>query len=416
VTAGSSEGYRWSATRLEVWVTHAWVGIDVGKEHHWAVALDADGQVLLSRRVSNDEAAIVELVDQVSARATHLRWAIDLTNGYAAMLLAVLWERDQPVVYLPGKAVNRAADGYRSEGKTDQKDALIIADQARLRRDFAQVRPPAELLTTLSLLVGYRRDLIADKQRMITRLRELLSSVFPSLERTFEFNRKGPLVLVARWQTPDAVRRAGRARIAAHLRRHSIPRAEDVAAAAVAAAATQTRALPGEQLVARLVGRLAEKLLDLREEVKSLDAELQQQFAQHPQAAVITSLPGMGTLLSAEFVVALGELANFSGPDHLAAYAGLAPVPRDSGRRTGNLHRPQRYNRTLQRVFYTSAMAVIGQPGPSRDYYLRKRSQGQRHIQAVIALSRRRVNVLWAMMRDDKHYAPGQARPALEAA
>ena len=53
---------------------------------------------------------------------------------------------------------------------------------------------------------------------------------------------------------------------------------------------------------------------------------------------------------------------------------------------------------------------------PSRDYYLRKRSQGQRHIQAVIALSRRRVNVLWAMMRDDKHYAPGQARPALEAA
>ncbi len=393
---------------------HAWVGIDVGKQHHWAVALDADGEVLLSRRVANDEAAIVELVDQVSARAGHLRWAVDLTNGYAAMLLAVLWERDQPVVYLPGKAVNRAADGYRSEGKTDRKDALIIADQARIRRDFARVRPPAELLTTLSLLVGYRRDLIADKQRMITRLRELLSSVFPGLERAFEFNRKGPLVLVARWQTPEAVRRAGRARIAAHLRRHSIPRAEDLAAAAVAA--TQTRALPGEALVARLVGRLAAKLLDLREEVKLLDAELQQQFDQHPQAAVITSLPGMGTLLSAEFVVALGEVANFSGPDHLAAYAGLAPVPRDSGRRTGNLHRPQRYNRTLQQVFYTSAMAVIGQPGPSRDYYLRKRSEGKRHIQAVMALARRRVNVLWAMVRDDKHYAAAPATSALQAA
>ncbi len=397
-------------------MTRAWVGIDVGKEHHWAVALDVNGEVLLSRRVANDEAAIVELVDQMSARAGHLRWAVDLTNGYAAMLLAVLWERDQPVVYLPGKAVNRAADGYRSEGKTDQKDALIIADQARVRRDFAQVKPPAELLTTLSLLVRHRRDLIADKQRMITRLRELLSSMFPALERAFEFNRKGPLVLVARWQTPDAVRRAGPARIAAHLRRHRIPRPEDVAATAIAAAATQTRTLPGEELVARLVGHLAEKLLALREEVKSLDIDLQQQFDQHPQAAVITSLPGMGTLLSAEFVVALGELANFAGPDHLAAYAGLAPVPRDSGRRTGNLHRPQRYNRTLQRVFYTSAMTIIGQPGPSRDYYLRKRSEGKRHIQAVMALSRRRVNVLWAMMRDNQHYTAAPATPALHAA
>lgn len=395
---------------------HAWVGIDVGKEHHWVVALDADGVVVLSRRVDNDEAAIVELVELLSERAECLRWAVDLTNGYAAMLLAVLWERDQPVVYLPGKAVNRAADGYRSEGKTDQKDALVIADQARVRRDFAQVKPPAELLTTLSLLLRHRRDLIADKQRMITRLRELLSSVFPGLERAFEFNRKGPLVLLARWQTPEAVCRAGATRIATQLRRHRIPKADDIAARAVAAATAQTRALPGQELVARLVGRLAGKLLGLRDEVKELDAELQQQFENHPQAALITSMPGMGTLLSAEFVVALGELANFSGPDHLAAYAGLAPVPRDSGRRTGNLHRPQRYNRSMQRVFYTSAMSVIGQPGPSRDYYLRKRSEGKRHIQAVIALSRRRVNVLWAMLRDNQPYTTPPVVPARSAA
>lgn len=397
-------------------MTHAWVGIDVGKEHHWAVVIDAEGRVLLSRRVANDEAAIVEFIDQVQQTTSHIRWAVDLTNGYAAMLLAVLWERDQPVLYLPGKAVNRAADGYRSEAKTDQKDALVIADQARVRRDFAQVNPVPALQTTLSLLVRHRRDLIADKQRMITRLRELLSSIFPGLERAFEFNRKGPLVLLARWQTPEAVRRAGPARIATHLRRHNIPKADEVAAHAMGAAAGQTRALPGEPLVAQLVRRLASKLLDLREEVKDLDADLQQQFERHPQAEVITSLPGMGTLLAAEFVVALGELANFSGPDQLAAYAGLAPMPRDSGRRTNNLHRPQRYNRTMQRVFYTSAMAVIGRPGASRDYYLRKRSEGNRHIQAVMALSRRRLNVLWAMMRDGQRYVPPAATPALNAA
>jgi Transposase len=39
-------------------------------------------------------------------------------------------------VHVPGIAVNRAADAYRGEGKTDAKDAAIIADQTRMRRDL----------------------------------------------------------------------------------------------------------------------------------------------------------------------------------------------------------------------------------------------------------------------------------------
>jgi transposase len=68
-------------------------------------------------------------------------------------------------------------------------------------------------------------------------------------------------------------------------------------------------------------------------------------FGAHPEAAIMRSLPGIGPLVAAEFTVAVGDLSTFPSADHLAAYAGLAPVPRDSGKRTGNMHRPQRYNR-----------------------------------------------------------------------
>jgi hypothetical protein len=71
----------------------------------------------------------------------------------------------------------------------------------------------------------------------------------------------------------------------------------------------------------------------------------------------------------------------------------LAPVPRDSGRIRGNLHKPQRYNRSLRRVFYISAMVAANRPGESRDYYQRKRAESSRIVQAKIALARRRVNV-----------------------
>jgi transposase len=80
----------------------------------------------------------------------------------------------------------------------------------------------------------------------------------------------------------------------------------------------------------------------------------------------------------------------------------LVPVPNDSGRRTGNLHRPKRYSRPLRHVFYLSAQTAMQRPGPNRDYYLKKRGQGRTHSQAVIALARRRVDVLWALLRENR--------------
>jgi hypothetical protein len=60
---------------------------------------------------------------------------------------------------VPGRVVNRAADGYRGEGKTDAKDARVIADQARRRHDFTPLRPDHSLIAELRLLVARRRDL-----------------------------------------------------------------------------------------------------------------------------------------------------------------------------------------------------------------------------------------------------------------
>jgi transposase IS116/IS110/IS902 family protein len=99
-------------------------------------------------------------------------------------------------------------------------------------------------------------------------------------------------------------------------------------------------------------------------------------------------------------------MAYFGSPDRLAAFAGLAPTPWDSGRIRGNLRRPRRYHRRLQRVFYYSALVSIGSCLESRRFYDRKRAEGKRHTQAVLALARRRVNVLWALLRDQRPYRP----------
>lgn len=52
---------------------------------------------------------------------------------------------------------------------------------------------------------------------------------------------------------------------------------------------------------------------------------------------------------------------------------------------------------------FLSAFASLNHP-PSRAYYDRKRAQGKRHNQAIIALARRRTDVLFAMLRDGTLY------------
>jgi transposase len=142
-------------------------------------------------------------------------------------------------------------------------------------------------------------------------------------------------------------------------------------------------------------------------EIGDTDAMIEERFRRHRHAEIILSMPGFGVILGAEFLAATGgDIAAFGSTDRLAAVAGLAPVPRDSGRISGNLKRPRRYNRRLLRACYLASHIAIRTDTASRIYYGRKRGQGKRHTQAVLALARRRLNVMWAMSRDHKPYQP----------
>ena len=391
-----------------------WSGVDAGKEHHHVVVIDAAGRVVLSRRVANDEPALAAVITEVIGRGQRVRWAIDLRDGAAALLLALLVAADAEVLYVPGRMVNRMTGAYRGEGKTDAKDARVIADQARMRHDLTPLEPGDELVTELRMLVARRTDLVTDRTRAINRLRAQMLEVCPALERALDLTREGPLTLVSGYATATAIRRLGEVELTEWLRHRGVRNAAKLAHTAVTAAASQTVRLPAEDIAAQLVTELAEEVMALNARIKSIDERIEGRFRRHHTAAVITSMPGIGVLLGAEFLVATGgDMAAFASADHLAGYAGLAPAPRDSGRRTGNLHRPKRYNRMLNRVFYTSAQVSIIRPGESRIFYDRKRAEGKKHTQAVLALARRRVNVLWALLRDNRPY---QQRPANAAA
>jgi len=396
-----------------------WVGIDVGKAHHHACAVDETGKVVFSKRLGNGQAEIEGLIARAGKAAGRVRWAVDMTSGSAGLLLAVLRQACAEVVYVPGRLVNRMAGAFAGEGKSDAKDAFTIAETARLRRDLTPIADPDRLVAELQVLTARREDLMGDWVRGVNRLRDLLASIFPALEAAFDYSTRSALVLLTGFQTPAGLRVAGAEGIAEYLRISGAWPKGIVAMVdkALAAAVAQSITLPTESTVAPLIARLAAQLLDLDREIKDLDKRITGTFGRHPHAASITSVNGFGAILGAQLLADTGGnlQATFGSSARLAAYAGLAPVPRDSGRVRGNLHRPKRYHRGLRRVFYLAALSAIRPDGPSRVFYQRKRAEGKLHIQALIALARRLIDVIWALLRDGRPFRPSPPTTAFAA-
>lgn len=274
--------------------------------------------------------------------------------------------------------------------------------------------PGDEIAVDLRTLTTRRLDLVFDRTRQINRLRAQLLEIFPALERSLDLVNKGPVMLLTGYQSPGAIRRARAKRIETWLKNRKVRGATALAKTAVEAAQAQHTAPPGEKLAAAMVVRLAKGVMSLDEEIAELDALIEARFREHPQAEMIRSLPGMGTQARRRVPRHHrrwhGRLRQRGPP---AGFAGLTPQPRDSGRVSGNLRRPRRYQRGLLRAMYLSALVSLQCCPASKAYYDRKRGEGKSHKQAVLALTRRRLNVLWAMMRDGEYY---QDSPPVTAA
>jgi transposase len=388
------------------------VGVDVAKQFHWAALVHAEtGKLLISRKVGNDPAAIQAFIDEVRAAEADYgpaTIAIDVLGGVAGLLQAMLSDADVRLVHVSGLAVNRARRATRGgEHKSDPRDAKVIADQIRLRGDeLRPVEPDSDADAELRLLVGRRRELVTDQTRRINRLRDLLASIHPGLERVTDPTHKIDASLLARYVTPAEIRRAGRRRITEYLRttgRHNTTTLNDLTERAMTAAQGQHTTVPGETVAADIVRDLARETLTSRDKLAAIDTRIAEVLARHPDAALVQSLPGMGATLTAEFLAVAGGITRFTSGDQLASAAGLAPVLQQSGK-MHYLRRATSGDKALKRVFYQSAFCALQRDPASRAFYDRKRAEGKRHHQALIALARRRINVLHAILRTRQPY------------
>ena len=161
--------------------------------------------------------------------------------------------------------------------------------------------------------------------------------------------------------------------------------------------------VPGTDSAGEIVSGLAEALAVLLKRRDILETRVAALLEAHPLAKVLTSMPGVAVRTGARILAEVGDASAFPTAAHLASYAGLTPTTRRSGTSLRGEGPPRGGNKTLKRALFLASFASLSSP-ESRAYYDRKRAEKKRHNAALICLTRRRVDVLHAMLRTKTTY------------
>ncbi|NHU86428.1 IS110 family transposase [Kocuria sp. JC486] len=382
------------------------VGLDVGKSEHHAVAVTTAGNTVYDKSLPNDEARLRAILEELATVHGPVLMVVDQPATIGALPVALAQATDGVhVAYLPGLAMRRIADLHPGAAKTDARDAAIIAEAARtMPHTLRDIRVDEEQIAELGVLAGFDDDLAAQITATSNRLRGILTQIHPALERVLGPRVTHPAVtdLLSRYPTPGKLQVAGRGHVRARLKKHAPRLAEALTEEIFTALGQQTVVVAGTEAAATVIPILAGQLAALTAQRTQVATQIEALVEAHPLSPVLTSMPGVGVRTAARILTeVVGK--DFQDAGHLASYAGIAPVTRRSGTSIRGEHAPRGGNKRLKRALFLSAFASLSH-GPSRAYYDRKRAQGKRHNQAIIALARRRTDVLYAMLRDGTLY------------
>ena len=397
-------------------------GIDWAEGHHDVALVDAAGTVVARQRVSDDAAGLAALLDLLAEHGDTpgdpVPVAIETPRG---LLVACLRATGRMVYPVNPMSVARYRDRLTvARRKSDKGDAAVLANI--LRTDLRVHRPlPAdsELAQAVAVLARAQQDAVWDRTAAHNKLRSHLREYYPGFLAAFAGARGGIMrpearVILAAAPTPAAAAKLTPARLAALLKKAGRQRGIDAEAKRLRDAFRheQMRQLP---LVEDAMGRQSLALLrQLDAACRSAD-ELGQaateSFSQHPDAGIITSFPGIGTLTGARILGEIGDdRSRFQDARGLKAYAGSAPITRASGKSRSVTHRRIKNNR-LAAAGYAWAFAALSASPGARAHYDRRTKAGDRHAAAERNLFNRLLGCLFHCLRTGQHYNEKTAFP-----
>jgi transposase len=395
-------------------------GVDWGGENHQLCVVSPLGQRLLEARVAHDVAGLTELDRLLGRFGSRVPVAIERSEG---LLVEHLQAAGHAVFPVSPRISARARERYKvASVKDDRFDAFVLADTLRFEHDhWAPLAVPSPQLAEIRALTRDRDRLLEAQQAIESQLRAILEAYHPAPVRLFSsLDRQITLSFITDYPTPATASRVKATRMAGFLERHHytgrVPaqtlaerlREHLLTASPGTVAGKSFSALSFTQLLQALNRQLAE-----------FDDAIAAAVAEHPDAGIFASFPGVGPTLTAVLLAEIGEDRNrFPEDAVLLAEAGLAPVTRASGRSRSVRFRYAANSRLREATMWWAFNSIKLSPWAAAAFREARDQRGQRYHRALRGLAARWTRVLWRCWTDRQPYDPARhgAATALTAA
>jgi hypothetical protein len=384
-------------------------GLDWAEAHHDVHVEDEQGRKLGGGRLPEGVEGIARFHELVARHADEPgQVVIGIETGRGLFVSALVAAGYQVFAVNPMSA-SRYRDRHGSSGaKSDPGDAKVLADLVRTdRHNHRPVAGDSDLAEGIKALARAHQSMVWARRRQASQLRSALREFYPAALDAFDDLTSNDAIAVLRAAPQPALGAAlSRAQITAALRRGGRTRRLAERTAAVQAALRSPQLQPAPALAAAMgaaVSALAGVIGEMNTQITVLETQLAADFEQHPDAEVVRSLPGLGTILSARV---LGEFGD--EPDRYATaksrknYAGTAPITRASGTRRAVLARHVRNKRLADAIYLWAFASLTASPG-ARAFYDARRAAGDTHHQALRTLGNRLVGILHGCLA---HHTP----------
>jgi transposase len=388
------------------------VGDDWAEDHHDVEVMDAAGRTLAKARLPEGVAGIARLHAMIGAQlgedAEQAQVMVGIETDRGPWVAALVAAGYTVFAINPLQAARYRERLSVSGAKSDPADAHTLANA--VRTDSHQLRPVAgdsAEAEAVKVVTRAHKTLIWERTRHTQRLRHALREYFPAaLEAFTDLDATDTLELLGKAPDPASAARLSLNQIRAALKR-AHRRDVDTKAARIQAllraehlgrpdVITAAYAVTTRSAVAVLISRV--------EQVKALEKQVDAHFGRHPDAKIILSQPGLGSILGARV------LAEFGDDPHryLTAkcrknYAGTSPITRASGRKKVIAARYVHNDRLIDALLAQAYSALTASPG-ARAYYDKQRARGVEHNPALRQLANRLVGILHGCLKSGTLY------------
>ncbi len=387
-------------------------GIDWSEHHHDVCVMDAEGNQLVSIRIPEGLEGVGRLHEVLADHADEPHEVVVGIETDRGLLVRALLAAGYEVVAVNPMSVDRYRDRHRTSGaKSDAVDARVLADLVRTdRQRHRAVAGDSELAGTIKLLARTHQSFVWERRRHANRLRSTLREFYPQALEAFGTKLSSPdaVAVLTVAPTPALGRRLSLSKLAAVLRRAGRsrgvePRAEEIQRALRSEQLSAPESL--EQTYGLIVTSLVGLIGGLNDQIERLEAQLEVAFERHPDAEVLSSLPGLGFVLGARVLGEFGDdPTRYADARARRNYAGTSPITKASGKGRVVLARFARNTRLADACYQWAFSSLTGSPG-ARAFYDRHRARGKTHTQALRALANRLVGIMHGCLRHGEHYS-----------